>query len=143
MDITRRHFDEERLVLMDEIAFLVLAAQTLRAAGPAFENTEDIRVERTFDTAKPVLKFLESTARDLLEVTFARKTKQVEMAASAHEKAGETLRQLMPNIEKLAKLEIAMYKDHGRDEVPNSTNIRDFVLMPLSRLQTAWVSTLQ
>lgn len=138
MDITRKNFDEQRLVLMDEIAVLVLATQTLRAAGEAFENTEDIREDRTYDTAKQVLQFLENTAVDLLRATFASKTKRAQLAASTHEKGGETLSELMPKIEKLAKQEIAIYEDGRRDRSPLGTSIRDLVLRPLKQLLSAW-----
>jgi hypothetical protein len=138
MEITRKTFDEQRLVLMDEIAVLVLATQTLRASGEAFENTEDIRADRTYDTAKPLFQFLERTALNLLQATLAGKTRRARMAASIHKKSGKKLTELMPNIEKLAKQEIAIYEDGDKDRAPSGTNIRDLVLGPLRQLESAW-----
>jgi hypothetical protein len=138
MNITRKNFDDERLALMDEIAILLLATQTLRGAGEAFENTEDIRTNRTFDTAAPVLKFLENTAVDLLRATFKGRTKRSNLAASTREKSGKTLKTLIPQIEKLAKQEIAIYKDDSHGGKALGTSIRDLVLHPLNGLLSAW-----
>jgi hypothetical protein len=90
--------------------------------------------------AKPVLQFLESTAVELLRATLAGKTKRAEMAALTHEHGGQKLPELMPNIEQLAKQEIAIYENGRLDRMALGTSIRDLVLGPLKQLASSWSS---
>ncbi|MYM92416.1 hypothetical protein [Duganella vulcania] len=138
MNITREHFDGDRLSAMDEIAILVLAIQALRASGEAFEHTEDLEKERTFDTAAPVLKFLEATASSLLKAICQGKTKRALLLAKTRSQSAVTLMALLPSVEALAKQEIAIYKDKDTGGKHVGTSVRDLVLEPLKAMLSVW-----
>lgn len=138
MNITREHFEGDWLGAMDEIAVLVLAVKTLRASGEAFEHTEDLGADRTYDTAKPVLEFLEGTAIDLLEAICKGKTKRSLLLAEIRTGGAVQLTELLPKVEALARQEIATFEGKDTGGASVGTNVRDLALQPMRTLLDAW-----
>lgn len=140
MNITREHFFNERLALMDEIAVLLLAVQTIRASGKAFENTDQIDAPRTKDAAMPVVECLERSARQLLDAALKGGAALTRRALEARTASGAEIRSLLPVIEQLARLEMAIYTDENEASAQSAkgTTIREYVLIPVKELSSAW-----